>query len=110
MRRKLPKKITKILETTKKELIALYPQRLKGIILYGSYARGDYAEGSDVDLLLLLDNMDDPTVEMDRYAPGIYDLSLKYDTVVSVVPLDYESYLSRKTPLILNAQKEGMVL
>jgi predicted nucleotidyltransferase len=110
MRRKLPKKITKILETTKKELSALYPQRLKGIILYGSYARGDYAEGSDVDLLLLLDNMDDPTVEMDRYAPGIYDLSLKYDTVVSVVPLDYESYLSKKTPLILNAQKEGMAL
>jgi predicted nucleotidyltransferase len=110
MRRKLPKKITKILATTKEEMSALYPQRLKGIILYGSYARGDYAKGSDVDLLLLLDNMDDPTAEMDRYAPSIYDLSLKYDTVVSVVPLDYESYLSKKTPLILNAQKEGMAL
>ena len=108
MAKKLPKKIEKILAETKGQLSNLYSQRMKDVILFGSYARGDYTKGSDIDLLLLLDSVDDPAVERERYSRTICDLSLKYDTVVSVVPMDYETYLSKKTPLILNARKEGM--
>jgi len=122
MAKSFPKKIKKILEETKGQLSSLYAERLKEVILFGSYARGDYTRGSDidllllldgvddpdVDLLLLLDGVDDPDVERERYARTICDLSLKYDTVVSVIPMDYKRYLSRKTPLILNARKEGM--
>jgi uncharacterized protein len=108
MTKKFPGKIAKILNETKAELSGLYPGRLKGIILFGSYARGDYATGSDIDLLMLLDNIADATTERERYFPTVCNLSLKYDTVVSVVPMDYETYLSAKTPLILNARKEGI--
>ena len=107
MARKLPKKIERVLTETKAQLSALYPKRLKDIILFGSYARGDYTKGSDIDLLLLLDHVVDSGVEHELYFPVICDLSLKYDTVVSVIPMDYETYHSRKTPLILNARKEG---
>lgn len=107
MARKLPKKIELVLEETKAQLSALYPNRLKDIILFGSYARGDYTKGSDIDLLLLLDQVADPGAEHDRYFPSICDLSLKYDTVVSVIPMGHETYNSKKTPLILNARKEG---
>jgi predicted nucleotidyltransferase len=108
MAKKLPEKIVKILTETKVELSGLYPGRLKGIILFGSYARGDYATGSDIDLLMLLDSITDPTTERERYFPTICNLSLKYDMVVSVVPMDYETYRNTKTPLILNARKEGI--
>lgn len=108
MAKKLPKKIEKILAETKWQLSNLYSQRMKDVILYGSYARGDYTKGSDIDLLLLLDGVDDPAVERERYPRTICDLSLKYDTVVSVIPMDYETYHSKKTPLILNARKEGL--
>jgi predicted nucleotidyltransferase len=108
MAKSFPKKIKKILAETKGQLSFLYAHRLKEIILFGSYARGDYTRGSDIDLLLLLDGVDDPDVERKRYARTICDLSLKYDTVVSVIPMDYKRYLSRKTPLILNARREGM--
>lgn len=57
---------------------------------------------------MLPDNIADPTTERERYFPIICNLSLKYDTVVSVVPMDYETYLNTKTPLILNARKEGI--
>lgn len=107
MARKLPKKIERVLAETKAQLRALYPDRLKDVILFGSYARGDFSEGSDIDLLLLLDQVPDPDAEHDSYFPAICDLSLKYDTVVSVIPMDYETFNSRKTPLILNARKEG---
>jgi len=45
-----------------------------------------------------------------RYMPTICELSLKYDTVVSVVPMERERYRTRKTPLILNVQREGVRL
>lgn len=107
MARKLPKKIELVLAETKAQLVALYPYCLRDVILFGSYARGDYTKGSDIDLLLLLDHIVDMSIERDYYFPAICDLSLKYDTVVSVIPMDYETYRSKKTPLILNAQKEG---
>ncbi len=47
-------------------------------------------------------------VKRERYFPTVCNLSLKYDTVVSVVPMDYETYLNTKTPLILNARREGI--
>jgi len=107
MARKLTKKIEQVLAETKAQLSVLYPNRLKDLILFGSYARGDYTKGSDIDLLLLLDHVVDIGVERDHYFPAICDLSLKYDTVVSVIPMDYETYRSQKTPLILNVRKEG---
>ena len=33
----------------------IYGHHLKQVILYGSYARGDYTKDSDVDLMLLVD-------------------------------------------------------
>lgn len=86
----------------------MYANRLKDVILFGSYARGDYTKGSDIDLLLLLDHVEDMGVGRELYFSAICDLSLKYDTVVSVVPMDFEMYHSRTTPLILNARKEGI--
>jgi len=108
MAKKLPKKVEKILKETKAQLSALYSQRMKDVILFGSYARGDYTKGSDIDLLLILEGVDDPAAEKERFFRTICDLSLKYDTVVSVVAMDYETFLSQKTPFILNARKEGV--
>ena len=70
MARKLPKKIEKVLEETKSRLTSIYAQRLKGIILFGSFARGDFASGSDIDLLILLDCISDPGAERERYFPA----------------------------------------
>jgi predicted nucleotidyltransferase len=108
MAKKIPKKIEKVLLETKSRLTAVYAKRLKDIILFGSYARGDFAKGSDIDLLVLLDRVGDLGAEHDLYLPVVCDLSLKYDTVVSIVPMEYDTYLRRKTPLILNVQKEGI--
>jgi predicted nucleotidyltransferase len=110
MAKRIPKKIENILRETRNRLYSLYPQRVKELILFGSYARGDYALGSDIDLMLLLDKFDDPDMERARYIPAVCELSLKYDTLVSVIPMEYAAYQTRKTPLILNVQREGVRL
>jgi predicted nucleotidyltransferase len=108
MARKRPKKVDQVLAEAKGLLAERFSHRLKGIVLFGSYARGDYTGASDIDLLVLLSPLGDPAAERERIFPAICDLSLKYDTVLSVLLMDFETFRSRKTPLILNAGKEGV--
>jgi predicted nucleotidyltransferase len=51
------------------ELKGLYAEKLVGVILYGSRARGDATEDSDVDTLILLDPCDDFWAEFERIDP-----------------------------------------
>lgn len=48
---------------TAKALVNALGERLRSVVLYGSVPRGEYVEGvSDINLLLLLDNVDTPTL------------------------------------------------
>jgi len=106
----LPEKVQKILAETRAELEKIYLNRFKEMILFGSYARGDFVEGSDIDIALLLEELKDSYLEREKYFPVISRLSLEYDAVVSVIPFDYLEFKVKRTPLILNVQKEGVYL
>jgi len=108
MTKKQPEKIDKILAEAKTLLRKQYGDRLKGIVLFGSYARGDFSEGSDVDLLALLSSLSDPLAESDPIFPAVCDISLRNDIVLSIILMDFDAFNTRKTPLILNARKEGV--
>jgi predicted nucleotidyltransferase len=110
MKNKKIKKIEPILEEVKVRLQKIYGDRLKGIILYGSYARGDATEGSDIDLILLLDEMENPVLEMEKYFNAIWELDLKHDTVISILPIGEEEFRIRRRPVFLNAKKEGWAI
>ena len=107
MKQKIPDIIKPIIKETKKSLEKILKNELKGIILFGSYSRGDYDNYSDIDLLILLSN-NKLSLEREKYKSIIYDLSLKYDKVISIIPYFYKEYFNKKTPLILNVQKEGI--
>ncbi|MDI6884788.1 MAG: nucleotidyltransferase domain-containing protein [archaeon] len=108
MKRKIPEEIKPILEEVKKKLKEIYGEKLRGVILYGSYSRGDFSEGSDIDLIILLEDMKDPITEREKYFNEIWELDLKYDTVISIIPFKEEEYKTRRLPVILNAKREGI--
>jgi uncharacterized protein len=110
MKKRIPKKIKGIIDETNNELRKIFAKRLRGIILYGSYARGDYTPESDIDIVLLLDNLKNIKSEREKYLPVISRLSLKHDTLISAIPFDYQYYKENKTPLILNIRREGRKL
>ncbi len=110
MKPKIPPNIQKIIQETEKELRRLYSTRLKELILYGSYAREDFTEESDIDLLVVLEDMQDLVSERAYYFPVISQLSLKYDTVISVIPYSIHDFHSKNTPFTLNVAKEGVKL
>jgi predicted nucleotidyltransferase len=108
MKRKIPEEMKSILKEVKENLKEIYGKSLKGIILYGSYARGEADEGSDIDLVILLENMDDPCTEIDKFSEGIGQIDLKYDTLISIIPINERDFKVRRLPLILNVKKEGI--
>ncbi len=108
--RKIPKGITIIINEARREFSALYRNRMKKMILYGSYARGDYTSGSDIDIALILDRIDDFHRERERYIRVLKNLSLKHDTLVSAVILDQRNIDTEPSPLILNIKREGIPL
>lgn len=110
MKNKKIKEIEPILEEVKVGLEKIYGNRFRGIILHGSYARGDATEGSDIDLILLLDEVEDPLLEMEKHFDVIWKLDLKYDTVISILPIGEEEFRIRRLPVFLNAKKEGLVI
>ncbi len=110
VKRLLPKDIKKVLHEVEKKLKEIYGANLKKIILYGSYARGDFTDGSDIDLIIILNKMKDPINERENYFNEIWKLDLKYDTLISIIPFKEEEYKTKKLPVILNAKHDGVVL
>ncbi|NIM17199.1 MAG: nucleotidyltransferase domain-containing protein [Candidatus Aminicenantes bacterium] len=97
-----------IIDEFKKEIRKIYGNRLVKVILYGSWARGTGTGDSDIDLMVVLKGKISPGKEIDRMIDCITDLNLKYDTLISVVPVSLEEYGVTNSPLLLNVRREGI--
>jgi len=99
----------KAVQEFKQELYKIYGNRLLKIILYGSYARGDADyQKSDIDILLVGKDFNNPSKEIDRIIEPMASISLKYDILISVLPVTENDFLFQNTPLMLNVRKEGI--
>jgi len=101
-------KTKEAIEEFKKEVKKLYGERLKHIILYGSYARGSAAEDSDIDLLIVLEGDVKPGEEIDRMIDIITEINLRYNVLISVYPISGEDYKKVNSPLLINVRREGL--
>lgn len=92
----------------KEGLVLIYGDQLKAVYLYGSYARGDYRKGSDVDVMILLKDYKNYWDEIKRTSELIASISLNYDLLVSRVIMSEEKWKRSNTPLLKNIHREGL--
>jgi predicted nucleotidyltransferase len=91
----------------------VFPKLLEEVILYGSYARGDYDAESDVDVAAIV-NLN--RKEIEKYDPAVVKListlSLDYDVWVSIncIPKDEFSQWKTTLPYYQNIDQEGIRL
>lgn len=91
-------------------LDGLYRERLRGVYLFGSYARGDYDVESDVDVLIVLDDFVSHVAEIDRTSRLASELSLKYGLSVSTVFIREADWLAGDLPFLRNVRDEVMAV
>lgn len=108
MNRKVPLRIRKLMKALKEGLVRIYGDRLKGVYLYGSYARGDYRSGSDVDVMILLKDYENYWSELKRSSQLASDVSLEYDLTVSRLILKEVQWQDSAMPVVQNIHKDGL--
>ena len=111
----IPNNIKNIIEEYTREVAKLLGKHLKQIILYGSYARGDFNADSDIDIMILTDFTDKEIVEYRSKVIEIaYDIEYDNDFEITISPLlkniDKFNYWLEALPFYMNVQKEGVVL
>ena len=86
-------------------------EKLDSVILYGSYARGDYDEESDIDMMILAEV---PVSECWQYtqtiADKMTDMELLYDIIISVHVVSspvFKQYMN-DLPFYRNVDREGI--
>lgn len=103
----------KLMEQYVVEIQNIYGAHLRRVILYGSYARGDYKDDSDIDIMILLDM---PDLESKKYSQQLsymtYDFNLDNDVDIKPIVKNEEFFIKWVTnyPFYASIQKEGVVL
>jgi predicted nucleotidyltransferase len=99
-----------VLRRLKRELEELYGDRLKGVYLFGSRARGEAEADSDVDVAVVLDDFEYACDEIQRMAQMGSDISLDADLLISIVPIREAHWRGKKTVFLENVRREAVSL
>ena len=109
----MPKNVNKEIQAFVNQVKEILGKRLKKVILYGSYARGDYNKQSDVDIMILTDlSFEEIEEYRDRISEIADDLDFGSGILLSPVRKKIEKYNSRISfvPFYKNVEREGVVL
>ena len=95
------------------EVKRMLGEKLTKVIVYGSYARGDYRDNSDVDIMILVKLSDE---EIRAIKNDIYDLAfdVEMSTGIEISPVikneeQYEYWVDT-LPFYRNVRDEGVVV
>ena len=100
--------LSRIADTAKE----VFGEKLESVILYGSYARGDYTPDSDVDIMILVKEI--APENLWKYKHSIIriesELGLQYDLLISATVKDSETFNKYLDvlPFYQNVMKEGI--
>jgi len=89
------------------DLRLLYGERLRQVLLFGSWARGDAHPESDIDLLVVLDRVDSPWDELRSMEEILDRHSVENETVVSALPVAEAAIAEPRIPVLIRAAAEG---
>lgn len=104
-------KINSLLPGIKKRIKDSFGEKVDKIILFGSYARGDYDKESDIDILVIVDDENLDEYQQKRIALTNYYLD-KENILLSII-IENAGVAERykyHSPFLINVLKEGKVV
>ena len=109
----MPVHILDIMEDFAKNARKILGNSLDSVIVYGSYARGDYSEFSDIDVMLLVSLGDEDIKKIsDQISDLAFDFMMKYGVDISPVITNtvHFNYWVDNLPYYRNVRDEGVEL
>ncbi len=105
----MPKQIENLLQAYRNELSNILDSHIKKVILYGSYARGDFNKDSDIDIMILVDLDDLKTCE-DKIIDLTYDFNSEHGTEIMPVVQNINHFEHWKNAYMFynNVSREGV--
>lgn len=105
--------LEKVLNEYVSNMQSIYGNKLRAVILYGSYARGDYNSDSDIDIMILVDMSDLEAKEyQDELFDRTYDFNMDHDLDIKPIAKS-ESHFKKWLdvyPFYSNVDREGVRL
>ena len=99
-----------LLQVAKERVQVALGDRLRGVVFYGSGARGEAGPDSDLDLLVLLDGPVNLGPDLEQIIAALYPLQLESEQPIHAIPVDYALYTAGHYALHRRAQREGILL
>ena len=104
----MSKTVEQILAELKGRLSDLYGNRLRGVYLFGSNARNEAEEESDLDILIVLDRVDSYAREISQTSDVTSEISLKYGITLSRVFASEIQWRDDPTLFFVNLREEAI--
>jgi len=103
--------VRQIANEYKTSLRDLYGNELAELVLFGSYARGDYRNESDLDFAIVLRNPSTrPSAEIAKTSAIGSRLSLKYGIMISSLPTTLEKKQTSMQGIYQEIRKDGILI
>lgn len=95
----------------KSNLNELYGTRLSKLILFGSYARGEEREDSDIDFLVILKDKNISVFsEIEAINSKVYKIILETGKIISFIPTTEEKFETSSNYLYRRIKQEGITV
>ena len=101
-------KLEEIMQELCNNLLETYQDQLIAVILFGSQARGEAASDSDVDVMAVLDDSVNVIEERSRLSDMSWHYLMKYDELVSIVPMSKARFLRGEISFLRVVKREGI--
>jgi predicted nucleotidyltransferase len=102
--------LSEIRSEIRSRLEQAFGKRLRGIVVYGSQARGDAAAGSDLDVLVLLDPPITLGADLETIVKALYPVQMRIEAPIHALPVAITSFEAQKYGLYRAANRDGVFI
>lgn len=109
----MPDNMEKLLQSYRKTIERETGQDIKEMILYGSYARGDFRKDSDIDIMILADTDETGLKQLESKVMDItYDFNWDHGTEImpAVQDIKHFNYWKKAYLFYRNVEEEGVLI